>query len=214
MDAMSGEPGAQAMQTRQRLLDAAETLFAAHGIAAVSNRQICDAAGQGNNYAVGYHFGSREALLEALLATHNAPIEQIRTRMVDQLGYIAEVRDWLQCLVQPQLEYLGTAARRTHFAAFCAQMANDPATTAILYAAVARSPSLVRILDGLYSSLPPLPAAVIDVRNLMTQNVLLATFADFERSRNEADALDMASWQPFSHAMLDGLLGLWLAPAT
>ncbi|GAA3954702.1 TetR/AcrR family transcriptional regulator [Gordonia caeni] len=211
---MSGEPGVQATQTRQLLLAAAEDLFAEHGVTAVSNRQICEAAGQGNNYAVGYHFGSREGLLQALLKTHNEPIERIRQRLVDDLGYITQLRDWLRCLVQPQLEYIGTATRRTHFAALCTQLAVDPANTALLYQEASRSPSLLRILDGLYQALPPLPQEAITVRNLMTQNILISTFADFERSRNEADALDMRSWQMFSEAMVDGLLGLWLAPAT
>lgn len=211
---MSDEPGPQAMQTRHLLLTAAERLFATRGMAAVSNRQICEAAGQGNNYAVGYHFGSRDGLLEELLRSYNEPIEEIRARMVNRLGYIAETRDWLRCLVQPQLEYVGTTPQRTYFAALCAQMAADPATSGLLYGAAAQSPSLLRILEGLYAALPALPAEVISVRNLMTQNVLLTTFADFERSRNAADPLDLTSWQPFSHAMVDGLLGLWLAPAT
>ena len=211
---MSGEPGAQATQTRHLLLTAAEDLFAERGLTAVSNRQICEAAGQGNNYAVSYHFGSREGLLEALLRSHNEPIEHIRQRMVDDLGYITEVRDWLRCLVQPQLEYIGTASRHTHFATLCAQMAVDPANTGILYKAAADSPSLLQILEGFYQALPALPHEAVTVRNLMTQNVLIATYADFERSRNEADAPDTVSWQAFSDAMVDGLLGLWLAPAT
>ena len=54
------QPGGQPSPTRELLLNTAERLFAEHGVAAVSNRQICEAAGQGNNYAIGYHFGSRE----------------------------------------------------------------------------------------------------------------------------------------------------------
>ncbi|WP_272459542.1 TetR/AcrR family transcriptional regulator [Polyangium jinanense] len=45
-------------ETREVILAAAERLFAEHGVAAVSNRQVSEAAGQGNNFAVGYHFGT------------------------------------------------------------------------------------------------------------------------------------------------------------
>ena len=43
--------------SRELILTAAERLFAEYGVLAVSNRQVGEAAGQGNNAAVGYHFG-------------------------------------------------------------------------------------------------------------------------------------------------------------
>ncbi|MFZ2512038.1 MAG: TetR family transcriptional regulator [Gordonia sp. (in: high G+C Gram-positive bacteria)] len=211
---MSDEPTTQATQTRHRLLTAAEELFAARGVTAVSNRMICEAAGQGNHYAVAYHFESREGLIQALLRSHNGRIDALRRQLVDELGYIAEVRDWLRCLVQPQLEYVGTASGRTHFATICAHLVADPAYTELIYREAAQSPSLIRILEGLYRTLPNLSEHTITVRNLMTQNVLISTYADFERSRNDAAELDSESWREFSDAMVDGLLGLWLAPET
>lgn len=51
-----------------RLLLAAERLFALHGIDGVSLRQIAMAAGSANNSAVHYHFGSKDGLIEAILA--------------------------------------------------------------------------------------------------------------------------------------------------
>ncbi|HEX2214632.1 MAG TPA: TetR family transcriptional regulator, partial [Mycobacterium sp.] len=44
----------RASVTREAILTAAERLFAEHGVYAVSNRQVSEAAGQGNNAAVGY----------------------------------------------------------------------------------------------------------------------------------------------------------------
>lgn len=54
-------PEQAAPDTRERLLDAAERLFAAHGFAGTSVRQITDAAGA-NLGAVNYHFRSKEDL--------------------------------------------------------------------------------------------------------------------------------------------------------
>ncbi len=52
---------------RQRLLDAAEELFATHGFTAATTRAIAERAGTSTGM-VFYHFPSKEALLETLLA--------------------------------------------------------------------------------------------------------------------------------------------------
>lgn len=48
----------QVSATREALLTAAERLFAERGVQAVAHRQISVAAGQRNQAAVNYHFGS------------------------------------------------------------------------------------------------------------------------------------------------------------
>ena len=53
--------------TRERLLDAAEHLFAHHGIGSTSLRSIT-AEAETNLASVHYHFGSKEALIEAVFA--------------------------------------------------------------------------------------------------------------------------------------------------
>src|SRR3954471_19566067 len=52
--------------TKAQLLDVAEQLFLAQGLG-VSVRDITDAAGQ-NGAAIHYHFGSRDALVGAVIA--------------------------------------------------------------------------------------------------------------------------------------------------
>ena len=64
--------------TRQHLLDAAERLFADHGLNNVSLRQVNTAAGQKNSGSVHYHFGSREALLKGLLERRMSVLDQER----------------------------------------------------------------------------------------------------------------------------------------
>lgn len=51
--------------TRSRILDAAEALFMAHGLEATTLRQITTVA-KANLAAVNYHFGSKDALIEAV----------------------------------------------------------------------------------------------------------------------------------------------------
>ena len=54
--------------TKTRLLNHAEKMFAEDGVFAVTNRQITEAAGQKNESALNYHFGTRNELIIALLS--------------------------------------------------------------------------------------------------------------------------------------------------
>src|SRR3954463_4203307 len=96
----------RASSTQEAILVAAERLFAEHGVFAVSNRQISEAAGQGNNAAVGYHFGTKTDLVRAIVRRHTDQIEQLRAEMLAGLGPEPDVRDWLSVLIRPQTEHL------------------------------------------------------------------------------------------------------------
>ena len=68
--------------THDRLLDAAERLFSEHGIAATSLRAITSEA-SANLASVHYHFGSKEALIEAVFARRLEPLNRERCRLLD-----------------------------------------------------------------------------------------------------------------------------------
>jgi AcrR family transcriptional regulator len=73
-----------AADTKERILDAAEQLFADHGFPATSLRDITQEAGV-NLAAVNYHFGSKEALLISVLDRKVAPVNQTRLAQLDAL---------------------------------------------------------------------------------------------------------------------------------
>ncbi|WP_198347793.1 TetR family transcriptional regulator [Nocardia terrae] len=52
---------------RLLLINAAERLIAQHGYAALSLRQVGVVAGQRNNSAAQYHFGTKDGRLEAIM---------------------------------------------------------------------------------------------------------------------------------------------------
>ena len=62
---------------KEKILDAAEQLFAEGGFAASSVRAITSAAGV-NLAALHYHFGSKEALVEAVFARRIGPLNRER----------------------------------------------------------------------------------------------------------------------------------------
>lgn len=77
-------PPSDVRDTRERLLDAAEAVFMAHGYDGASLRRITGEAGV--NLAAGhYHFGSKEALFQAVLARRLHGLNQERLRVLDEL---------------------------------------------------------------------------------------------------------------------------------
>ena len=69
-------------ETRKRILIAAEQLFAERGISSTSMRALTNAAGV-NLAAVHYHFGSKEALLDAVIEFRAAPMNLARIAALD-----------------------------------------------------------------------------------------------------------------------------------
>jgi len=68
--------------TKTRILDAAESLFVSGGFDSMSMRQITSAAGV-NLAAVNYHFGTKDALIHAVLARKLDPLDAQRRAMLD-----------------------------------------------------------------------------------------------------------------------------------
>ncbi|WP_407697120.1 TetR/AcrR family transcriptional regulator [Streptoalloteichus hindustanus] len=200
--------------TRELILTAAERMFAEHGVFAVSNRQVSEAAGQGNNTAVGYHFGTKADLVRAIIRRHSGRIEEIRQRMVAEIGDGAELRDWVACLVRPLAEHLAALGSPTWFARFGAQLLTDPALRPIMVEEALSSPSLMRIVDGLQRCLPDLPAEVRAERAAMARQLLVHMVAERERALAEGAPTPRASWHDAATGLVDALVGMWLAPVS
>jgi AcrR family transcriptional regulator len=70
--------------TRSRILDAAENLFVEHGLDATTLRMIT-AEAKANLAAVNYHFGSKEALIEAVFRRRLTWLNEQRIAALDAL---------------------------------------------------------------------------------------------------------------------------------
>ncbi len=94
-------------ETKTRILDAAELLFAQHGLSETSLRAITDAASV-NLAAVNYHFGSKEALIHAVFARRLKPVNERRLAMLDEAlatkSGKARLRGILRAFALPLLE--------------------------------------------------------------------------------------------------------------
>ena len=72
------------IDTRERILDAAERLFMAHGYEGTSMRQITGDAAV-NLAAVNYHFGSKESLMQEVFRRRLDWLNEERLRVLDEM---------------------------------------------------------------------------------------------------------------------------------
>ncbi len=92
--------------TRDKLLDCAEALFGDHGLEGVSLRAINTKAGL-SPAALHYHFGSKDALVEALLERRMPALMERRRHLLDELSAAAmppTTRGVLSALALPLVE--------------------------------------------------------------------------------------------------------------
>ena len=204
----------QVSATRELILTAAERLFAERGVFAVSNRQVSEAAGQGNNAAVGYHFGTKADLVRAIVRKHVVQIEEIRARLLAEAAGSDDLRDWVGCVVRPVPEHLAALGSPSWYARFCAQVMTDPALRQIMVEESLAAPTLREAVDGMHRCLPEVPAEVRAERSAMARVMILHLCAERERALAENTPTPRASWHDAATGLTDAIVGLWQAPVT
>lgn len=169
-----------ATATRERLVRAAAELFAEQGVDAARSRDIVKSAGQANDSAIGYHFGSREGLLEAILDRHIEAEE--RTRAADLPGLEqADLETRVEALVRPTAEELRTRDGR-RFLRIIVQLSDRAGVRSHRVPGPLRGTALARQLDLLEAALAQdLPEEVRRERIAAVILLLTATLADRAR---------------------------------
>jgi AcrR family transcriptional regulator len=112
----AGEAEAYQAATKAAVFNTAERLFALNGFQNVSVRDITAAAGV-NLASVNYHFGSKDALLFAILKRRAAELNRERARMLhmanDRHGGRPPIREILEALFAPPLRWSDPASERS-----------------------------------------------------------------------------------------------------
>ena len=152
----TGETGERPV--RQRLLDAGERLFAAHGWNGVSIRTIA-AEADVTLSALNYHFGEKENLLAEIFAARAAPIAAERMRLLAavQTSGGPTLEAILQAFLRPAL-IVGAQFGGEPFVKLRARLATEPEAFSrrILAKAFDESSSaFIAILQTVLPSLPP-----------------------------------------------------------
>src|SRR5690349_20167187 len=156
-------PRSDSATTRERLLDAAERLFAEHGIGAVSLRQINAAGGARNVSAVHYHFGSKDAVIATLVERRMRQLNQARLDALAAVEVAAadgppDLRALVEAVRRPSLEADGSWIR------FAVRALADPSVSLERLAPQEYWDVLARFGVLLRRALPQLPEDVVAYR--------------------------------------------------
>jgi AcrR family transcriptional regulator len=148
--------------TKQRILDAAEQLFAKDGYHVTSLRSITSAA-EVNLAAVNYHFGSKEALLEAVIERRLSPLNKVRFGQLEALlkrsrlsGEVPSCRDILRTFIEPTLHLRQQGSDTVAFIALIGRTLAEPRGFAMTVFMRHMEPLMIHLFQALALSLPQL----------------------------------------------------------
>lgn len=192
---------------RGQILHTAERLIAERG-PDVSLREIAAAAHQRNNSAVHYHFGSRDALIEAVIEARMTVLEARRLELLAEYEAAgrSDVRALVELLVLPLADLRAEGV--THYCRFLEAVRSHPAVAGRERLADTGMPA-VRIIVGRLDRALDLPPPTRRQRLAAMATVLFALLADLERA--EPTVPDAAARVG---GIVDMLVGLLTAPST
>jgi len=145
--------------TRERLLDAAERIFAERGFEGASMRAVTQAAGTSVS-AANYHFGSKEALLRATLLRRVGPLNDRRLERLDALeakagGRPLELEMILDAFLRPVFEeHMASVAATARFRQVAARIYSDPPDIVSAMKRELFGPITARFIGALAAALP------------------------------------------------------------
>jgi AcrR family transcriptional regulator len=146
--------------TKTRIIDAAEDLFVSSGFDAMSMRQITTAAGV-NLAAVNYHFGSKEALIQVVLARRLDPLNEARVAMLDQfeakLGDQVTCEHLLTAMFLPAVRMFQDPSTSGHYLQFVGRAYTETSSVVRDFINLRYINTLGRVFMAFQKALPDLP---------------------------------------------------------
>lgn len=173
------QPGAQ---TRERILDTANKLFAERGVEGVSLRELTVKAGV-NIAAVHYHFGSKDGILPELFARSSKPIVKWRLDLLEKVRRHPDGRPFLDDVLEAFLRPALQSGRRQNaaFVHLRARLAleRDEAKRGVLSKTFDASSR--KFLAAISEALPGLPRSELYWRFHFLMGSMFYTMADSGR---------------------------------
>ncbi|QDX80813.1 hypothetical protein B9N43_05885 [Denitratisoma sp. DHT3] len=206
--------------TRAKLIAVAERLFAERGVDGVTLNEIGKAAGQRNAAVCQYHFGNKEALLQAIIDKHVPGIAARRHALLDQLEQAGRLglRDVVKALIYPVAEKLLDADGGRDFIRINAQLV---ATHTLASQQLAASPFKVPLSDRLTRVIEnamaeyPLPPAVLKQRTMLAGVLLFHGLADHSRMLDAVEHPEaVVDTELFVHTLEDATVAMLSGPVS
>ena len=167
------ESGSTGKGTKERILDTAERLFADSGFRSTSLRTLTAEAGV-NLAAVNDHFGSKEALLDAVFERRLNPLNLVRLEKLDEVARLARlactppgVRDILSAAIVPVVDARESGRGMRNFITLVGRVMAEPDSKARDLFSRHMKAVLSRSFDLLREALPEVPREVVFWRLLL-----------------------------------------------
>jgi AcrR family transcriptional regulator len=142
--------------TRTRILDAAEELFMQHGFEGTSMRQLTSRA-QVNLAAVNYHFGSKDALIEAVFRRRLDPMNAARVEALERVEVLSP-ENIIRAFIGPSLRLIEDAkGGGRNFIRLLGRTYTEPAKTLRALIGQMYAPTMERYKAALERALPQMP---------------------------------------------------------
>jgi len=172
--------------TKDRILDAAESLYVASGFDAMSMRQITTAAGV-NLAAVNYHFGSKESLIQVVLSRRLDGLNDARLAMLDQfelrLGGNVTCEHLLTAMFLPALRMSQDKDVSGQYLQFVGRAYTDPSPAVQDYLRERYIATLARFFMAFQRALPDLSREDLGFRLNFAMGALAGVLAGGDTQR-------------------------------
>jgi AcrR family transcriptional regulator len=180
--------------TKERILDAAERLFAAHGFAGTSLRAVTREAGV-NLAAIHYHFGTKEDLLRAVLSRIVIPVNRERLNLLEQVEAAAgsdppSLEGILEAFIAPDLRLIRDLGERgVIITRFLGRSYTEPAEMVQALSREHYEELGQRFMEVFARALPEVPQAELYFRFKLVLGVLTYFLADNDPTGGYAEDL-------------------------
>ncbi len=153
--------------TKTRILDGAEQMFAREGFHNTSLRALTDLA-EANLASVNYHFGSKEALLQTVIERRLLPLNKIRQEKIldvaQENSALPEAEALLRAFIEPTMEFRNSSPGARDFISLIGRSLSEPDETVRNCFMDLSQPILQVLFEALHQALPQLSPAILMTR--------------------------------------------------
>lgn len=207
------------LDTRNLILDTAEAIFAEQGIAAASMRSVTTRA-QINMAAVNYHFGTKEALVEAILERGSRELNESRLNLLTAsspaMDSEARLRHIVEAFLKPQFDASASkSSPRRRFLKFRARLLTE--SEPWMREMMSRHYDLTGrlFLEALYSALPHAPRSEVQWRFQFVLGIMVYNMLDTGRIQSiTGGQCDPGNFKELMPRAVDAVVGMLNASYT
>lgn len=206
--------GRDATATREKLLQAAEHLFARQGLD-VPIRDIHARAEQRNASAIQYHFGGRDELIDAIIERHAPTADDMAAVRVDLETKLEDPRSFVEAIVRRLARYLGSEETRDYIRFSFHMMMRTSMRSVMVEGSEHHSMAAVYAeTDLLRQMFPRLPERLVRERAVATMSFITLEVAERARLIDDGQHEVLLDEEEFIVHLVDMATAVLTAPTS